>query len=872
MKKLMMAMVAGACLAVFGGDEGDDSWMDAQGTTWYFHWTESGDSYTAKITGANPVSVGGVLTIPAKVSVYATDYEVTEIGTEAFRLESVIDRVVFPATLTKIGSSAFQYCSNLKTVFFKGNTPTMTPNFGGVFDGTDLYNTSSGRNANSNKVYARVISGESGSEQDDNYLASDPASGEPKPYADLHASKWFEWTAPKTATVWFWTQTGDFDTCVGACTSDSYTPITANDDFNGKTSQIAFSVTKGVKYLIYVCGSGPRNLGVYTLKWRMGTAVKMTFDANGGDLDGELEGDNCDTAFVPKGAAIGNLPSASWQYYAFQGWYTKKSGGTKVTVKTKLKKNTKVFAHWAKQKFKVTAKAGGAGSKKVKGSGSYAWGKKATISATPKSGYSFWMWVAEGAASEAAFPNYDTAYRKSATVKVKVPKTSGLKYTAYFVKKSSDLVSIGVSGDKMLYAEDGVGTAQTISVLSWSYPKVTTSKLPAGVKFSRVAGSDDTYKLEIVNPDKVPAGKNVVKVTAKNRSGKKKAVSLIVWGKNKRQAIDSNALYVTEGGISSKAPCTMYVGVKHLLSDLGIEAGFGGWKITKIGGLPSGVTWDAKNQALKGYTKKAGMYSLAITVAKGATKQSATVTLKVNALPAKLTGGAFYGYAAPEEYNGFFNAESKRVTVSITKEGKVSAKMGSLSFSCNGLTYDKSVSKFVAALQSSYKKKKVTYSRYLYLEFNPNADYYANSMEGAYTEGYTKKSSGSITVVITSKYDIVGRRNVFGENADGNLNFEGAEDAQEALVYAATHKASAQVDFDGNWATVTINSNCNGTVTLVETFNKKFTESAVFWYEVIGSNRYLRIYSFSLGTTISYRLTYSGSNVTGVSEPSAPAG
>jgi hypothetical protein len=73
MKKLMMAMVAGACLAVFGGDEGDDSWMDAQGTTWYFHWTESGDSYTAKITGANPTSVGGVLTIPAKVSVYATD-------------------------------------------------------------------------------------------------------------------------------------------------------------------------------------------------------------------------------------------------------------------------------------------------------------------------------------------------------------------------------------------------------------------------------------------------------------------------------------------------------------------------------------------------------------------------------------------------------------------------------------------------------------------------------------------------------------------------------------------------------------------------------------------------------------------------------
>ena len=870
-KAIVMAMIAGACLALFGGDEGDDSWMDAKGTTWNFHWARSGDSYTATITSANPTSIGGVLTLPSKVSVDATDYDVTAIGSEAFDYETGIDRVVFPATLKSIGYAAFKGCSNLKTVTFKGDTPTFYPYFGNVFDGTPLYEASIARSGNDSKIMPLVISGESGSKLDDNYVANDPGSGDPTPYADLHASKWFEWTAPKTATVWFWTQTSDFDTCVGACTSDSYAPLVANDDFSGKTSQIAFNVTKGVKYLIYVCGSGPRNRGVYTLKWRMGAAVKMTFDANGGDLDGELEGDNCDTAFVPKGAAIGNLPSASWQYYAFQGWFTKKVGGTKVTVKTTLKKNTKVYAHWAKQKFKVTTKAGGAGAKTVKGSGSYAWGTKATISATPKSGYSFWMWVAEDTASETAFPNYSTAYRKSVTAKVKVPKTSGLKYTAYFVKKSSDSVSMVVSGDKMLYAEDGAGSAQTVVAFSMSYPKVTTSKLPAGVKFSPVSDSDDTYKLVIVNPDKVPAGKNVVKVTAKNRSGKSKSVSLIVWGKNRRQAVDSNALYVTAGGMSSKAPCMMYVGVKHTLESLGIDAGFDGWKITKIGGLPSGFTWDAKKQTLKGYTKKTGMHTLTFTVAKGGTKQSATVTLKVNALPTRLVG-AFYGYAAPEEFGTYFNGLSQKVTASITKEGKVSAKLGSLSFADNGLTYDRANNKFIATLQSNYTKKKVTYTRYLYLELDPTANCSQNSMDGVYYDGYTKKTSGSITSVIVSKRNIVGRRNVFGYNANSDLNFEGAEDAQQALEDAESKKASATLSVEGNIVTVTIDSKCNGTAKLVGSIGKEFTESAVFWYEEAGSDRYLKINSFNLGMTITYKLTYSGSTLISVSDPMVPAG
>ena len=54
--------------------------------------------------------------------------------------------------------------------------------------------------------------------------------------------------------------------------------------------------------------------------------------------------------------------------YAFAGWYTKKSGGTKVTASTKFAKGTKLYAHWAKKKFKVTV-AKGDGAKATTGSG-----------------------------------------------------------------------------------------------------------------------------------------------------------------------------------------------------------------------------------------------------------------------------------------------------------------------------------------------------------------------------------------------------------------------------------------------------------------------------------------------------------------------
>jgi uncharacterized repeat protein (TIGR02543 family) len=45
---------------------------------------------------------------------------------------------------------------------------------------------------------------------------------------------------------------------------------------------------------------------------------------------------------------VGALPNAVRKGYKFLGWYTKKSGGKKITKSTKIKKNTTYYAHWKK--------------------------------------------------------------------------------------------------------------------------------------------------------------------------------------------------------------------------------------------------------------------------------------------------------------------------------------------------------------------------------------------------------------------------------------------------------------------------------------------------------------------------------------------
>ena len=92
-----------------------------------------------------------------------------------------------------------------------------------------------------------------------------------------------------------------------------------------------------------------------------------------------------------------SLPSASRSgSYSFDGWYTEKSGGTKITTDTVFSANTTVYAHWTYTDgggssgysyYTITAAAGTGGSISPSGNVNVCEGRDQTFTITPDKGY-----------------------------------------------------------------------------------------------------------------------------------------------------------------------------------------------------------------------------------------------------------------------------------------------------------------------------------------------------------------------------------------------------------------------------------------------------------------------------------------------------
>ncbi|MDR0886946.1 MAG: InlB B-repeat-containing protein [Clostridiales Family XIII bacterium] len=79
-----------------------------------------------------------------------------------------------------------------------------------------------------------------------------------------------------------------------------------------------------------------------------------TFKANGGKDVKPV------TIVKDYNTALGNLPAATRTGYKLSGWYTEKSGGTKISTKTSLPaKNITYYAHWTINQYTATFKANG---------------------------------------------------------------------------------------------------------------------------------------------------------------------------------------------------------------------------------------------------------------------------------------------------------------------------------------------------------------------------------------------------------------------------------------------------------------------------------------------------------------------------------
>lgn len=117
-------------------------------------------------------------------------------------------------------------------------------------------------------------------------------------------------------------------------------------------------------------------------------SYKVTFNPNKGTLKNSMM-----TRTVKYSQKIGSLPTPTRKNYTFQGWYTKKTGGKKITSSTLIKKKTTYYAHWVSNSKKVTFKLNANGGSCSKSTLTTTYGGKLTGLPTPKrSGYTFQGW------------------------------------------------------------------------------------------------------------------------------------------------------------------------------------------------------------------------------------------------------------------------------------------------------------------------------------------------------------------------------------------------------------------------------------------------------------------------------------------------
>lgn len=485
-------------------------------------------------------------------------------------------------------------------------------------------------------------------------------------------------------------------------------------------------------------------------------AATVRFNANGGTVDeyGRV---------VNLNSAVGELPVPDERTgYSFSGWWTDKTKGTRISASTKVTKAMTVYARWTAKKYKVTVEGGSKSVGTVSGAGSKAYNSKVTLVATPAKGYVFEYWDF-GFLPD--FDEYDYLWENYRQPKVsfRMPAES-FPVWAVFVKAAEDVApEITVSGSTPFYAEAGAGI--DIHVDSISYASLGHNKtLPPGMSLKRVAGSDSDWRLRVADVAKLPrGGVRTVKLTAKNRSGKRATKSITVIFPNVSTAVDKGVL---EGlNTSMYDPYELAAGIKFSWNELGINPA-SGWKISSITGIP-GLKWDAKSQKMTGVPSKGGIYAATFTVTKGKTSYIATATFAIKALPAGVVG-TFYGYCSPPNWYGEFAdntsyalwRNSRKVAVTVASSGKVTAKIGSVSLAGTGLTLDDD-GNYRIYIHSAKKYSGYQYVNMIEATINLNSEYTQDALTGSFGYGAVTPMTGAL-----NEEKIFARKNATATSAD----------------------------------------------------------------------------------------------------------
>lgn len=155
------------------------------------------------------------------------------------------------------------------------------------------------------------------------------------------------------------TYTMSFDANGGVCSTDSIvgtvdSPIgdLPNPENRNYFNWLGWYTEDGTEVNNNYVQSTNADITVYA-HWE-GFPYTMTFDANGG---------NCTVSTIQGavGTAIGALPTPTWSYHTFLGWYTAKEGGTEITSAYVQNDNDEinVYAQWNPNKYTITFNSNG---------------------------------------------------------------------------------------------------------------------------------------------------------------------------------------------------------------------------------------------------------------------------------------------------------------------------------------------------------------------------------------------------------------------------------------------------------------------------------------------------------------------------------
>ena len=209
------------------------------------------------------------------------------------------------------------------------------------------------------------------------------------------------------------------------------------------------------------------------------TEFIVTFDGNGGTPSvGSMTTTN---------RKLTSLPSASRRgSYSFDGWYTEKSGGTKITTATVFSANTTVYAHWTYiggggssgySYYTIKATAGAGGSISPSGNVSVREGRDQTFTITPDKGYAVANVKIDGKSIGAVKSYTFENVRRTHTIEVIFMKANGNPQTGVFVDVATgsyyeDAVDWAVENgitqgtDDTHFSPDGICTrAQAVTFL-----------------------------------------------------------------------------------------------------------------------------------------------------------------------------------------------------------------------------------------------------------------------------------------------------------------------------------------------------------------------------------------------------------------------